>query len=152
SRGGGNIGIGFAIPIDLAKEIVPQLKEKGRVTRGWLGVLIQKVTPDIAEALGLEESKGALGADGVEDRPAETPGLKQGDLITEFDGKPVNDSAELPLLVARTPVGKSVNLTVIRDKKKENFTVTVSELKDEEEQVQGQGGGGEDLGLTVQTL
>jgi serine protease Do len=152
SRGGGNIGIGFAIPIDLAKEIVPQLKDKGRVTRGWLGVMIQKVTPDIAESLGLEESKGALVADVVKDGPAETAGLKQGDVIVEFDGKPVTDSADLPLLVARTPVGKSVTLTVIRDKKKENFTVTISELKDEEEQAQGQGGGSEDLGLTVQTL
>jgi serine protease Do len=152
SRGGGNIGIGFAIPIDLAKEIVPQLKEKGRVTRGWLGVMIQKVTPDIAESLGLEESKGALVADVVKDGPAETAGLKQGDVIVEFDGKPVNDSADLPLLVARTPVGKSVSLTVIRDKKKENFSVTISELKDEEEQAQAEGGGPQDLGLTVQTL
>jgi serine protease Do len=152
SRGGGNIGIGFAIPIDLAKEIVPQLKEKGRVTRGWLGVMIQKVTPDIAESLGLDESKGALVADVVKDGPAEAAGLKQGDVIVEFDGKPVTDSAELPLLVARTPVGKSVNLTVIRDKKKENFSVTISELKDEEEGGGAQGGGNEDLGLTVQTL
>src|SRR5262249_27623797 len=92
SRSGGNIGIGFAIPIDLAKEIVPQLKEKGRVTRGWLGVMIQKVTPDIAESLGLEESKGALVADVVKDGPAEQAGLKQGDVIVEFEGKPVNDS------------------------------------------------------------
>ena len=152
SRGGGNIGIGFAIPIDLAKEIVPQLKDKGRVTRGWLGVMIQKVTPDIAESLGLEESKGALVADVVKDGPAEAAGLKQGDVIVEFDGKPVADSAELPLLVARTPVGKSVPLVIIRDKKRENVTVTISELKEEEELAQGPGGTSEDLGLAVQTL
>jgi serine protease Do len=152
SRGGGNIGIGFAIPIDLAKEIVPQLKEKGRVTRGWLGVMIQKVTPDIAESLGLEEAKGALVADVVKDGPAEAAGVKQGDVIVEFDGKPVADSAELPLLVARTPVGKTVELVVIRDKKRETMTVTISELKEEEELALGSGGGNDDLGLTVQTL
>src|SRR5205823_5418057 len=105
SRGGGNIGIGFAIPISLAKEIVPQLKTKGHVTRGWLGVMIQKVTPDIAESLGLSEPKGALVADVVKDGPAAVAGIKQGDVIVEYDGKPVSDSAELPLLVARTPVG-----------------------------------------------
>ncbi len=152
SRGGGNIGIGFAIPIDLAKEIVPQLKEKGRVTRGWLGVMIQKVTPDIAESLGLDESKGALVADVVKDGPAEAAGLKQGDVIVEFDGKPVADSAELPLLVARTPIGRSVDLVIIRDKKRENVSVTIAELKDEEELAAGPGGTAEDLGLAVQTL
>jgi serine protease Do len=152
SRGGGNIGIGFAIPIDLAKEVVPQLKEKGRVTRGWLGVMIQKVTPDIAESLGLEDTKGALVADVVKDGPAEAAGLKQGDVIVEFDGKPVTDSAELPLLVARTPVGKAVPLVIIRDKKRENVSVTIAELKEEEELAQGPGGTSEDLGLAVQTL
>src|SRR5262245_9873922 len=151
SRGGGNIGIGFAIPISLAKEIVPQLKEKGHVTRGWLGVMIQKVTPDIAESLGLEESKGALVADVVKEGPAEAAGLKQGDVIVEFDGKPVNDSAELPLLVARTPVGKSVKVKVIRDKSAETFTIKIAELK-EEEVAQAGTGTTEDLGLTVQTL
>ncbi len=152
SRGGGNIGIGFAIPIDLATEIVPQLKEKGRVTRGWLGVMIQKVTPDIAESLGLDETKGALVADVVKEGPAEAAGLKQGDVITEFDGKPVTDSAELPLLVARTPVGKSVEVKAIRDKKVETFNVTIQELKDEEDPTAATGGESEDLGLTMQTL
>jgi serine protease Do len=151
SRGGGNIGIGFAIPIDLAKEIVPQLKEKGHVTRGWLGVMIQKVTPQIAESLGLQDAKGALVADLVKDGPAEAAGLKQGDVIAEYDGKPVNDSAELPLLVARTPVGKSVKVKVIRDKKEETFTIKIAELK-EEETAQAGSGTTEDLGLTVQTL
>ncbi len=151
SRGGGNIGIGFAIPIALAKEIVPQLKEKGHVTRGWLGVMIQKVTPDIAESLGLTESKGALVADVVKDGPAEEAGLKQGDVIVEYDGKPVNESAELPLLVARTAVGHTVKLKVIRDKKEETFNVKIAELKEEEAQ-QGGSGTSEDLGLTVQTL
>jgi serine protease Do len=152
SRGGGNIGIGFAIPVDLAKEIVPQLKERGRVTRGWLGVMIQKVTPDIAETLGLDEPKGALVADVVKDGPAESAGLKQGDVIVEFDGQAINDSSELPLLVARTPIGRSVALVVIRDKKRQNISVTIGELKDEEELTQGSGDSSEDLGLAVQTL
>ena len=131
---------------------MPQLKEKGRVTRGWLGVMIQKVTPDIAESLGLDESKGALVADVVKDGPAEGAGLKQGDVIVEFDGKPVSDSAELPLLVARTAIGKPVELTIIRDKKRQKVSVTIAELKDEEELAQGSGGANEDFGLTVQTL
>jgi serine protease Do len=151
SRGGGNIGIGFAIPIGLAHEIVPQLKDKGHVTRGWLGVMIQKVTPDIAESLGLADTKGALVADVVKDGPAEAAGLKQGDVIIEFDGKPVVDSAELPLLVARTGVGKSVRLKVLREKDTQDYTVKIGELKDED--VAGATGStNEDLGLAVQTL
>src|SRR6476660_3490852 len=151
SRGGGNIGIGFAIPINLAHEIVPQLKDKGHVTRGWLGVMIQKVTPDIAESLGLDDTKGALVADVVKEGPAESSGLKQGDVIVEFDGKPVVDSAELPLLVARTGVGKSVRLKVIRDKDSQEFTVKIGELKDEDLASAGPSSS-EDLGLAVQTL
>ena len=141
SRGGGNIGIGFAIPIDLAKEIVPQLKEKGRVTRGWLGVMIQKVTPDIAESLGLDEREGRAGRRRREGRPGRGAGLKQGDVIVEFDGKPVNDSADLPLLVARTPVGKSVDAQgASATRRRETVTVTIAELKDEEEPAQASGG------------
>jgi serine protease Do len=151
SRGGGNIGIGFAIPIGLAKEIVPQLKERGHVTRGWLGVMIQKVTPDIAESLGLSEARGALVADVVKDGPADAAGIKQGDVIVEYEGKPVNDSAELPLLVARTPVGKTVKLKIIRGKETQTLSVKVQELK-EEETAQVGAGTSEDLGLAVQTL
>jgi len=151
SRGGGNIGIGFAIPINLAHEIVPQLKEKGHVTRGWLGVMIQKVTPDIAESLGLEDTKGALVADVVKEGPAEAAGLKQGDVIVEFDGKPVVDSAELPLLVARTGVGKTVKLKVVREKNTQEFSVKVAELK-EEDLAEASGSTSEDLGLAVQSL
>jgi serine protease Do len=151
SRGGGNIGIGFAIPIDLAHEIVPQLKDKGHVTRGWLGVMIQKVTPDIAESLGLDDTKGALVADVVKEGPAESSGLKQGDVIVEFDGKPVVDSAELPLLVARTGVGKTVKLKVIRDKESQEYSVKIGELKDEDIAAAGPSSN-DDLGLAVQTL
>jgi serine protease Do len=151
SRTGGNIGIGFAIPVNLAKELVPQLRDKGKVTRGWLGVLIQKVTPEIAESLGLEHARGALVADVVSDGPAAGAGVKVGDVIVEFDGHAVNESNELPMLVARTPIDKQVKLKLLRDKESVDLDVTIAELKDEETQVAG-GGDSEKLGLTVQTL
>ncbi len=151
SRTGGNIGIGFAVPINLAKELIPQLKEKGKVTRGWLGVLIQKVTPEIAESLALPEARGALVADVVKDGPAAASGLKVGDVIVEFDGRPVRESNELPLMVAREPIGKQVTVKVLRDKETKEFAVTIAELKDEEVAAAGKNDG-EKLGLTVQTL
>ncbi len=151
SRTGGNIGIGFAIPVNLAKELVPQLREKGKVTRGWLGVLIQKVTPEIAESLGLEQAKGALVADVVKSGPAAAAGVKVGDVIIEFDGHPVNESNELPMLVARTPLEKQVSLKILRDKQPMDLNVTIAELQDEEAQV-AKGGDSEKLGLTVQSL
>jgi len=113
--------------------------------------MIQKVTPDIADSLGLPSAKGALVADVVKEGPAEAAGIKQGDVIVEYDGKPVNDSAELPLLVARTGVGRTVKLKVIRDKAEQTFTIKIAELK-EEETAQAGTGTAEDLGLTVQTL
>jgi serine protease Do len=150
SRTGGNIGIGFAIPINLAKELVPQLKSKGKVTRGWLGVVIQKVTPDLAESLGLDQARGALVANVAKDGPAERAGVKVGDVIVEFDGKEVKDSNELPILVARTPVDKKARLKVLRDKKEVTLSVTIGELKDEEVVASATEKG--DLGLTVQRL
>ena len=150
SRSGGNIGIGFAIPINLAKELLPQLKEKGKVTRGWLGVYIQKVTPEIAESLGLADDKGALVADVMPDTPAEEAGIEVGDVIVEFDGQKVEDSTDLPTIVARTPISKAVPVKVIRNDKVETVSVQVGELKDEEVAVaQGES---QQFGLTVQTL
>jgi serine protease Do len=151
SRSGGNIGIGFAIPIDLAMEIVPQLRTKGRVTRGWLGVMIQRITPDIAESLGVQGTTGALVSEVVADGPAAKAGLKQGDIITEYDGSPVKDSTDLPRLVARTAIGKSVSVTVRRGDDDETFSVTVGELEDGE-QAEAGGASTEQLGLSVQTL
>jgi serine protease Do len=150
SRSGGNIGIGFAIPINLAKELLPELREKGRVTRGWLGVYIQKVTLDIAESLGISEAKGALVADVMSDTPASEAGIEVGDVIVEYDGKEVKDSTELPILVARTQVGKKVKLKLIRRGKAQTVTVRIGELKDEE--VAAAPGESETFGLTVQTL
>jgi serine protease Do len=150
SRSGGNIGIGFAIPVNVAKDLLPELEEKGKVTRGWLGVMIQKVTPDIAESLELKDSKGALVADVMKDGPAQEAGIKVGDVIVEFDGHAVKESNELPMLVARTPVGKTVTLKILRDKGAETVSVKVGELKDEEAAVQT--GKEEGFGLTVQPL
>src|SRR5207245_9064761 len=93
-RTGVNIGIGFAIPVNLVKELLPQLRGKGKVTRGYLGVLIQKVTPDIAESLGMDKGYGALVANVSKDGPADKAGVKVGDVIVEFDGKEVKDSGD----------------------------------------------------------
>ena len=120
------------------------------MTRGWLGVMIQRVTPDIAESLGLPAPKGALVADVMKDGPAQGAGLKVGDVIVEFDGHAIKESTELPMLVARTPVGKTVTLKVIRDKGAQSFSVKVGELKEEETAVAA--GKEESFGLTVQPL
>ena len=150
SRTGGNIGIGFAIPINLVKELLPQLRGKGKVVRGYLGVLIQKVTPEIAESLGMEKSQGALVANVSKDGPAEKAGVKVGDVIVDFDGKEIKDSGDLPIIVARTPVDKKVKMKVLRDKKETVLTVAVGELKDEEVVATAPEKG--ELGLTVQRL
>ncbi len=148
SRTGGNIGIGFAIPINLVKELLPQLKDKGKITRGYLGVHIQKVTPEIAESLGLTKARGALVANVAEGGPAESAGVKVGDVIFEFDGKEIKESHDLPIAVARTPVGKKVVMKVLRDKKEVTLSVAVGELKEKEivASVRERG----ELGLTVQ--
>jgi serine protease Do len=150
SRTGGNMGIGFAIPVNLAKELLPQLRGKGKVTRGYLGVLIQKVTPEIAESLGMDHGYGALVANVSKDGPAEKAGIKVGDVIVEFDGKEVKDSGDLPIIVARTPVDKKVRMKVLRDKKEVMLGVAVGELK-EEEVVASVPEKGE-LGMTVQKV
>ncbi|MGE5817832.1 MAG: DegQ family serine endoprotease [Deltaproteobacteria bacterium] len=150
SRSGTNIGIGFAIPINLVKELLPQLRGKGKVTRGYLGVLIQKVTPDIAESLGMDKGYGALVANVSKDGPAERAGVKVGDVIVEFDGKEIKDSGDLPIIVARTPVDKKVRMKVLRDKKEVFLTVSVGELKEEEVAAAVPEKG--ELGMTVQRL
>ncbi len=150
SRSGGNIGIGFAIPINLVKELLPQLRGKGKVVRGYLGVLIQKITPEIAESLGMEHGYGALVANVSKDGPADKAGVKVGDVIVEFDGKDVKNSGDLPIIVARTSVDKKVRMKVLRDKKETYLSVVVGELKDEEVVATAPEKG--ELGLTVQRL
>jgi serine protease Do len=153
SQGGGNIGIGFATPIDLAKSIVTQLKEKGKVTRGWLGVVIQEVTPELAKPFGLKEATGALVAEVTKGGPADQAGLQRGDVITAFNGTPVKSAQELPSLVAQTPVGEKVNVTVLREGKEQTFTVTLGQLP-EEPQTEAERGEAsqENWGLTVAEL
>ncbi len=150
SRSGGNIGIGFAIPINLAKELLPQLQETGKVIRGWLGVYIQQVSADIAESLGLEQAQGALVADVMKGTPADLAGVLVGDVIVEFDGQPIKESNELPTIVARTAIGKQTTLKVIRDGKSMSLPVEIGELKDDDVAVSA--GPTEELGLAVQTL
>ena len=110
-------GIGFAIPVDTAKLVVPQLASDGKVHRSWLGVNLQEVTPDLAKSLGLSEPRGALVSDVVAESPAQKAGVMKGDVIVEFDGVAVKASRELPRLVAGTPTGKDVTLKVVRDGK-----------------------------------
>lgn len=132
SQSGGSIGIGFAIPIDMAKDLLPQLK-KGKVIRGWLGVMIQKVTPDLKEKLKLRDEKGALVADVTEGGPADKAGIERGDVIVSFDGKEVKEMHDLPYLVASSPVGKTVAVEVMRQGQKKRLEVEIEELNEEKE-------------------
>jgi len=132
SQSGGNIGIGFAVPINVAKELVPQLETEGHVTRGWLGVSIQKLTPELAESLGVKETQGALVAEVTPGSPAAKAGFKTGDLITSYDGKKLEEHGGLPSLVAATPVGSSVPVEVLRDGASKTLRVTVAKLADDE--------------------
>jgi serine protease Do len=131
TQSGGNIGIGFAIPINVAKSVMDQLKEKGKVVRGWLGVTIQTVTPAIQGKFGLKKAAGALIGEVTKGSPADKGGLKRGDIIISFDGKEVKEMSILPPMVADTAVGKKVEIIVIRRGKEKILTVTVGELEEE---------------------
>jgi serine protease Do len=124
-------GIGFAIPSNLAKNIVEQLQEKGKVVRGMLGVQVQTVTPEMAKAFGLSEPKGALVAEVHPDTPAQKAGLKREDIIIEFNGHPIKEMNELPRMVAATPPGTKATVKVLRDGKEKTISLTVTELKEE---------------------
>jgi len=126
-------GIGFAIPINMAQEIASQLQNQGHVTRGWLGVNIQEVTPELAKSFGLKDNKGALVSQVVPNSPAEKAGIEQGDVILQFDGKEVSDSKELPRIVASTPVGKSVTVKIARDGKVTDRQVKLGEMEEKAE-------------------
>jgi serine protease Do len=124
-------GIGFAIPVDLAKPLIPQLVTTGEVTRGYLGVSIQSVTPELAQAMKLEERQGALVSDIMPGSPAAKAGIRQGDVITGFNGTTVKDSHDLPAVVAKTPVGEEVTMTLRRDGNTHKVPVTVGKLPSE---------------------
>ncbi|MEM9469499.1 MAG: DegQ family serine endoprotease [Pseudomonadota bacterium] len=133
SPSGGSVGIGFAIPSDLAKPIINQLIEFGRTRRGWLGVRIQTVTDEIAESLGLDKARGALVASVTKGGPAEAAKLKAGDIITEFNGRAISEMRELPRIVAETPIEKQTTLKYWRDGKEQTAKVTIGELEKAEE-------------------
>jgi len=130
SQSGGSIGIGFAIPVNMAKDLLPQLK-KGKVIRGWLGVMIQKITPELRDKLNLKSDKGALVADVTPGGPAEKAGVKRGDVITFFDGKKVREMADLPYMVASTPIGKVVEVEVVRKGKPRKVQVEIAKMEEE---------------------
>ena len=129
---GGSIGIGFAVPAALAKPVVDQLRQFGETRRGWLGVRIQQVTGELADALELDEPKGALVASLTPGGPAEDAGLEPGDVILSFDGRPVPEMRDLPRMVAETPVGKAVRVVVARDGKTQTLRVTLGRLEDQQ--------------------
>jgi serine protease Do len=131
SRGGGNQGIGFAIPTDLARGIMVSLIEHGKVTRGYLGVMIQDITPPLAKEFDLKNDQGALVGDVVHNGPADKAGLKDGDVIVAFDGTPVTDSRHLKLEVAGIAPGEKVPVEIVREGSHKTIQVSVKELPDE---------------------
>jgi serine protease Do len=145
-------GIGFAIPSKMVVKIIAQLKTKGFVERGKIGVYIQPITQDMAKTLGLDEAKGALVSDIVSGSPAEKSGIKHGDVVVEFDGQPIGQFSELTAIVADTPVGKVVNLVVVRAKKRTPLKLTVALLEDDTLAISGTSETSIDLGLTLRPL
>ncbi len=148
----GGQGIGFAIPINMAKTVITQLRETGKVTRGWLGVAVQPVTPDLASSFGMKNDQGALVSEVMKDSPAEKAGFQAGDIILEFDGKIITDMHELPRLAAVTPVGKKAAVKLFRNGKTLEKTVTIERMADSgvtgQQAVKAQ----ENLGLVVTDL
>ena len=124
-------GIGFAIPINMVKRVVDQLVDKGKVVRGWLGVALQPLSPDLAQSLGLEGTNGAVVGSTIAGSPAAQAGLEQGDVIVAFDKTPVEDYRHVQRLVAETRVGKSVTLQIVRKKQKMDLTVMVAETPED---------------------
>jgi serine protease Do len=137
SEGGGSIGISFATPINLIKEVLPELQSEGKVTRGWAGIAIQELNSALAESLGLEKPRGALVADIVKGGPADLGGIKRGDVITEYDGKTVSDALDLPLWIARTPIAKRVAVKIHRDRQVLRLNLTVAKLPEAQIQQPG---------------
>jgi len=154
SQSGGNIGIGFAIPMDLAKKIVDQLRKNGRVVRGWLGIRAQDVTPQLAMSLGLSRTSGVMAVvtEVTENSPAAEAGIKPGDVILEFNGKPLPKSQDLPSLVADTPPGQRITLKIAHEKNEQIVTARVRELPEVREVVSQAEGKDTDLGIRVQKV
>ncbi|MCY4348663.1 MAG: DegQ family serine endoprotease [Thiotrichales bacterium] len=133
SRTGGFMGLSFAIPIDVAMDVAEQLREKGRVSRGWLGVLIQDVTRELAESFGMDKPQGALVARVLDGSPAERAGFEVGDIVLSFDGHAIERSSELPPIVGRTRAGREVGVGILRNGQAMTLQVTTDELPEEDE-------------------
>lgn len=144
-------GIGFAIPISMAKTILPDLKAKGKVTRGWLGVSVQDITEDIAKNMKLKDRSGTLINDVFKGDPADKAGLKSGDVITEINGKKIKDTHELLIIIAAFRVGETVKIKILRDGQEKSVSITVAERKDQRE-IAAARNGGEAFGMTVQEI
>jgi serine protease Do len=127
SRSGGYMGIGFAIPSNMAKAVLESIKKEGKVVRGWLGVSIQDISPTLAKQFGIKENAGALVSDVMENSPADKGGIKRGDVIFQYQGKAVDNPGHLRNAVAETPVGTKVKLTIIRDRKEMTVQLTIGE-------------------------
>jgi len=156
SPSGGNVGIGFSIPINMVKTILPQLKESGKVTRSWLGVTIEPVTEEVAKSAGLDKPRGAHVVQVIIDSPADKAGIRVGDVILEFDGKGVDDSRELPAMVSAYGVGKKPKVTWLHEGEKITRTVELEKLPDRKEmqdlQVRGSADVNNILGVGVRDL
>jgi serine protease Do len=148
----GGQGIGFAIPINVVQDLLPQLKSRGKIARGWLGVVIQKITPEIAKSFKLKETEGALVSDVMEDGPAEKAGIKRGDVITSYNGKNIKDNEMLPRLVAATEIGKKIKLGIIRDGKPMGIEIVIGELPEEGLKASKKPEVEKDFGLVVQDI
>jgi serine protease Do len=140
SPSGGSIGIGFSIPSQLASGVVEQLRQYGETRRGWLGVRIQPVTDDIAESLGMATAKGALVAGVIKGGPVDNGTIQAGDVIIKFDGKDIHEMRDLPRVVAESPVGKAVDVLIVRKGVEQTVKVTLGRLEDSEKLASGENG------------
>ncbi len=159
SRSGGYMGIGFAVPSNMVRNVMESLVQRGKVIRGWLGVSIQGVTPDLAKNFGLSDAKGALVSEVLAGSPADKAGITSGDVIVTFDGKEVEDQTALRNIVAQTAVGKDVKVKVVRDGKSKTIKVKIGEqpkdvasIGEESRGVQGEGDNTALVGLEVRNL
>ena len=151
--GGGNVGIGFAIPIDLAKKVVEQLRKNGRVIRGWLGIRAQDMSPQLALSLGISRAgEMSLVTEVAENGPAAEAGVKNGDIIVEYNGKSVPKSHEFPSVIADTLPGQKAILKIIRDKKEQTVSVKIGELPDDSDTGQPMEARDAEMGLRVQRI
>jgi serine protease Do len=153
SQTGGNVGIGFAIPIDLAKKVADQLRKNGKVVRGWLGIRAQNVSPQLASSLGIVRSgEMAVVTEVTEGSPAAEAGIKSSDIVVEFNGKPVPRSHDFPSVIADTSPGQKVTLKIIREKKEQTVAVKIGELPDESDASQQIEAKDAEIGLRVQRI